>query len=131
MRYDEVLCLAAEAHVQAGNQAKALDYVNQLRDRARAPKATSVDLQTVKDESWMELCFEGLRYQNLLRWGEAASKLANRGAVHPELQPDGEVKWVRYNADGTVGFKTGKHELLPFPANEMAVNPNMTQNPGW
>lgn len=131
MRYDEVLCLAAEAHVQAGNQAKALDYVNQLRDRARAPRATSVDLQTVKDESWMELCFEGLRYQNLLRWGEAASKLANRGAVHPELQPDGEVKWVRYNADGSVGFKTGKHELLPFPANEMAVNPNMTQNPGW
>ena len=131
MRYDEVLCLAAEAHVQAGNNAKALDYVNQLRTRARAPQATSVDLQVVKDESWMELCFEGLRFQNLIRWGEAEAKLKNRGAVHPELQPDGTVEWVRYNQDGTVGFMAPKHLLLPFPATEMAVNPNMVQNEGW
>ncbi len=131
MRYDEVLCFAAEAQFQAGNKDKALNYINQLRTRAQAPLATTVDLQVIKDESWMELCFEGLRYQNLLRWGDAASRLANRGATHPELQPDGTVEYVRYNADGTVGFKTGKHELLPFPADEMAVNPNMTQNPGW
>lgn len=131
MRYDEVLCFAAEAQFQAGNSAKALDYINQLRTRARAPQATSVSLQVIKDESWMELCFEGLRYQNLIRWGEAATLLANRGAIHPELQPDGRVEYVRYNQDGTVGFKTGKHELLPFPADEIAVNPNMVQNPGW
>ena len=131
MRYDEVLCFAAEAQFQAGNSAKALDYINQLRTRARAPLATSVSLQVIKDESWMELCFEGLRYQNIIRWGDAASLLANRGAIHPELQPDGTVDYVRYNQDGTVGFKTGKHELLPFPADEIAVNPNMVQNPGW
>lgn len=131
MRYDEVLCLAAEAQFQAGNSAKALDYINQLRTRARAPKATSVDMQVIKDESWMELCFEGLRFQNLIRWGEAETLLANRGAIHPELQPDGTVEYVRYNADGTVGFKSPKHLLFPFPADEMAVNPNMKQNPGW
>ena len=131
MRYDEVLCFAAEAQFLAGNKDKALTYINELRKRAKAPLATTVDLQVIKDESWMELCFEGLRYQNLIRWGEAADKLANRGAIHPELQPDGTVKYDRYNADGTVGFKSPKHELLPFPADEMAVNPNMTQNPGW
>lgn len=131
MRYDEVLCLAAEAQFQAGNSAKALDYINQLRTRARAPLATSVDMQVIKDESWMELCFEGLRYQNLIRWGDAETLLANRGTIHPELQPDGTVEYVRYNEDGTVGFKSPKHLLLPFPADEMAVNPNMKQNPGW
>lgn len=131
MRYDEVLCFAAEAQFLAGNKDKALNYINQLRTRAKAPLATSVDLQVIKDESWMELCFEGLRYQNLLRWGDAQAKLTNRGAVHPELQPDGTVDYVRYNPDGTVGWKAGKHELLPFPADEMAVNPNMTQNEGW
>lgn len=131
MRYDEVLCFAAEAQFLAGNQDKALNYINQLRTRAKAPLATSVNLQVIKDESWMELCFEGLRYQNLLRWGDAQAKLSNRGATHPELQPDGTVEYVRYNADGTVGWKAGKHELLPFPADEMAVNPNMTQNEGW
>ena len=131
MRYDEVLCLAAEAQFKAGDSGKALNYINQLRTRAKAPLATAVDMQVIKDESWMELCFEGLRYQNLIRWGDAEALLANRGAVHPELQPDGSVEYVRYNPDGTVGFKAPKHLLLPFPADEMAVNPNMKQNPGW
>ena len=80
----------------------------------------------------MELCFEGLRYQNIIRWGDAENLLKNRGALHPELQPDGTVNYKRYNEDGTVGFKSPKHLLLPFPADEMAVNgDNMTQNPGW
>ena len=33
MRYAEVLLLAAEAHLQAGNTSKALDYINQIRVR--------------------------------------------------------------------------------------------------
>lgn len=131
MRFDEVLCLAAEASLQSGDTGSALTYINMLRDRAKAPRATSVDLQTVKDESFVELCFEGLRYQNIQRWGDAAKLLAGRGETHPECQPDGTVKYVKYNEPGTVGYKTGKHELFPFPATEMACNPNMTQNKGW
>lgn len=50
---------------------------------------------------------------------------------HPHLYPDGHVEYVTYNTSGSVGFQTGKHELLPFPATEMSVNPNMKQNPGW
>ena len=45
--------------------------------------------------------------------------------------PDGTVTWDRYHDNTECGFKVGKHELLPFPATEMNVNPNMTQNPGW
>jgi len=131
MRYDEVLCLAAEAAVQSNNTTNALKYINMLRDRAKAPQATSVDLQTVKDESFIELCFEGLRYQNIQRWGDAAKALAGRGETHPELQPDGTVKYVKYNDAGSVGYKTGKHEYFPYPATEIACNPNCTQNPGW
>ena len=92
---------------------------------------SDVTLQIIKDESYVELCFEGLRYQNIIRWGEAADRLANRGATHPHLYSDGTVKYVKYNEDGKVGFKKNKHELLPFPAEEMNVNPNMKQNPGW
>ena len=29
------------------------------------------------------------------------------------------------------GFKTGKHELFPFPDLETSINPNIVQNPGW
>ena len=30
-----------------------------------------------------------------------------------------------------VGFKKGKHELLPFPQREIDMNSNLRQNPGW
>ncbi len=134
MRYDEVLCFAAEAYFQNNEKSKAVTCINEIRTRAQAPTITEGELtmQLIKDESWMELCFEGLRYQNIIRWGDAENLLKNRGAIHPELQPDGTINYKRYNEDGTVGFKSPKHLLLPFPADEMAVNgDNMTQNPGW
>ncbi|HIR82178.1 MAG TPA: hypothetical protein IAC98_00080 [Candidatus Cryptobacteroides pullicola] len=36
-----------------------------------------------------------------------------------------------YDDMATVGFKTGKHELFPFPYTVTSINPNITQNPGW
>ncbi len=131
MRYDEVLILAAESQFQAGNSAKAIEYINKIRSRAQAPAVSSIDMQTIKDESYVELCFEGLRYQNLIRWGDAATALKDRGVTHPHLYPDGHVEYVTYNTTGSVGFIKGKHELLPFPATEITVNSNMKQNPGW
>lgn len=132
MRYDEVLCFAAEAYFQNNEKAKAVTCINEIRTRAKAPTITEADLtmQLIKDESWVELCFEGIRYQNIIRWGDAPTLLANRGAKHPQLNQDGTVDYVDYGA-GSVGFKTPKHLLLPFPADEIAVNQNMTQNEGW
>lgn len=131
MRYDEVLILGAEASFQAGDASTAKTYLDLIRTRAKAPAVTTVDLQTIKDESFVELCFEGLRWQNLIRWGDAAKALKDRGVTHPHLYSDGTVKYVEYNTAGSVGFVEGKHELLPFPADEMMVNSNMKQNPGW
>lgn len=132
MRYDEVLCFAAEAYFQNKENSKAVSCINEIRTRAQAPTITEgeLSLQLIKDESWMELCFEGLRYQNIIRWGDAPALLANRGATHPQLNQDGTVDYIDYGA-GSVGFKSPKHLLLPFPADEMSVNPNMVQNEGW
>ncbi|WP_321373185.1 RagB/SusD family nutrient uptake outer membrane protein [uncultured Draconibacterium sp.] len=132
MKYNEILLLAAEAHLQNGNGAKATEYMNIIRNRAQAPTITgTVTLDEIKTESRLELCMEGHRFLNLVRWGDAASTLATKGVQGPNLQTDGSVVWVPYNDPAECGFKTGKHELLPFPNTEMSVNPNMTQNPGW
>jgi hypothetical protein len=88
-------------------------------------------MDQIKTESRLELCFEGQRFENLVRWGDAATVLADQGKRNPALQTDGSVKWTSYNDPSDCGFKTGKHELLPFPDTEMSVNPNMVQNPGW
>ena len=55
----------------------------------------------------------------------------HNGEKNPVLHPDGSVSWDSFNKAGECGFKAGKHELLPFPANELYVNENIKQNPGW
>lgn len=132
MKFNEVLLLAAEAHLRGNYEPeKAVEYFNRIRTRAQAPTVATVTFDDIKRELRLETCFDGCRFQNLVRWGEAAEKLASNGKENPALQPDGTVTWESYNDNSAYGFKTGKHELLPFPATEMAVNPNMTQNPGW
>jgi hypothetical protein len=130
MRYAEVLLLAAEANVQSGNAGKAAQYVNKVRTRAQLPGLSTVSLDDVKKEKRLELWMEGCRYQDLIRWGDAATVLAGRGRERPALYKDGHVSWDEQK-NPAAGFKAGKHELLPFPATEMNVNKNTTQNPGW
>jgi starch-binding outer membrane protein, SusD/RagB family len=57
-----------------------------------------------------ELCFEGNRFWDLVRWGMASEKL------------------------GSKGFVAGKNEVFPIPMNEIIANTMMDdtdQNPGY
>jgi SusD family. len=130
MRYAEALLLAAEAHVMNGTSDKALTYVNQIRTRAKLSPLTSVTMDNVMLEKRLELCGEATRYQDMQRWGIAASLLKDQGKKTPWFSSTGTVRWVEYNS-GNGGYKTGKHELLPFPETEIQLNPNIKQNTGW
>ncbi len=127
-RYSDVLLMAAEAYNRksAPNDNKALEYINKVRARVDMPALTVTGdalFEAIKKERRLELAFEFVRYQDLIRWGDAANVLAEQGREIPK-------------GDGTnfefpeAGFKT-KHWLLPFPEDEMMVNPNIVQNPGW
>ncbi len=130
MRYSDVLLMAAEAYNKASspNDAKAKGYLNQVRDRAKLPNVTSAGdalFQAIKKERRLEFCFEAGRYQDLLRWGDAASVMADQGHFIPK--GDG----TNYE-NSEYGFKE-KHKLLPFPQAELLVNEKIAadQNPGW
>ena len=127
MRYAEVLLLAAEAHLQAGNKAKALEYVNQIRKRAKLPQLSDVTLEAVKTEKRLELCLEGVRYQDLVRWGDGEKMLGRQGKEIPSFTTTG-VEWNYKNE--SYGFKE-RNKLLPIPLKEINLNPNMKQNPNW
>lgn len=132
MRYAEVLLLAAESHLQSGDAAKALRYINVIREHAGEPLATSVTLDDIKTEKRLELCDEAVRYQDITRWGDAYSLLKDQGK---------EIGYYGYNngvlglwypiQQAEAGYQQGRNELLPFPQNELNVNPNITQNPGF
>lgn len=127
MRYAEVLLLAAEAHVLGGEQSKALAYINRIRDRARLAPLALVTLDDVKKEKRLELCLESVRFQDLVRWGDAETVLAEQGGQIPAFTGTAtEFRW----SNPVYGFKA-KHKLLPIPRKEMELNPNMKQNEGW
>ena len=127
MRYAEVLLLAAEAQLQAGNSSKALEYVNMIRTRAKEAPLSSVTLNDIKIEKRLELCNESVRYQDLVRWGDAESAMKEQGKEIPQFGNTG-VQWNYKNS--TYGFKE-RNKLLPIPLKEIELNPNMVQNPGW
>lgn len=127
MRYAEVLLLAAEAHVMSGGS-KAVDYINGIRKRAKLSPLGSVTIEDVKAEKRLELCMECVRFQDLVRWGDAAKYLGEQGKNVPAFSASG----IEANAftNATYGFKE-KHNLLPIPRKEIELNLNMEQNPGW
>jgi tetratricopeptide (TPR) repeat protein len=107
LRYADVLLMAAEANFRAGNSGKADNYLNQVRQRANLAPYTGDFFQALVKERQMELCFEGVRFLDLIRWGMAADVL------------------------GPKGFTAGKNELYPIPQDEMMNNSLAQQNPGY
>lgn len=127
MRYAEVLLLAAEAHAMSGG-GKAAEYVNMIRSRARLNSLPAVTMDDIKNEKRLELCFECVRFQDLVRWGDASKRLAEQGKSIPAMTANGIEPNAFTNAN--YGFKD-KHNLLPIPRMETELNGNMSQNAGW
>lgn len=145
-RYAEVLFMYAECAVMTGkDKDKALGYINAIQERAGSNTITTeLTLDAIKKEKMIEMWLEGCRYQDLIRWGDTDELLGN-GHSYPNFVDDlftgksdkhsgridySDADWCE-KLYPELGFKKGKHELFPFPFNEMSVNENMTQNPGW
>lgn len=146
MRYAEVLLLDAEAQFRAGNTAKAAEYLNMIRTRAKETPISAPTLRDIKMEKRFELCMEGTRLQDLQRWqaigdtdDQVASKVlahkSNANGCEPVVLCDANGKVTMQYTDwyqgGEHGWKAGKHEYWPIPATEISSNPNMKQNPGY
>jgi len=112
MRYSDVLLTYAEAimFINGGQTSDqlALNAFNQVRERAGLEPLEMIDSEIVLHERRVEFAFEGQRWFDLLR----SNNLVERMALH--------------------GKNMELHHLLfPIPANELAINPNLTQNPGY
>lgn len=133
MRFAEVLLCGAEAHLRGNYQAeKAVTYVNRVRSRAKLSALGSVKLEDIKREKRLEFVGESLRFQDLLRWGDAYEQLKNNGLEYPLCAPNGTVTMnPTGKSAANAGFKQGKHEHLPYPYTETTLNKNVKQNPGY
>lgn len=146
-RYAEVLLLAAEAElpIHGGNQAKVDQYINEIRTRAHVTKQPgNYTLKDIQKEKRLELCFEGSRFFDLVRWGLASNALAEKGKKIPSLYglangtDNGNPSFenvdgynVKYYETSSEGYKMVKNDFYPIPLKELNVNPYAKQHEGW
>lgn len=149
IRYADVLLMMAEACQQTGDQADADLYVNLVRQRAHLNMKTNVTMDDIKLERELELSMEGIRFQDLKRWGDAPKELANKGKqlptfhIIPDSHNDYSTAQGIYQAQYTTsityvenerkeaGWTPGRDEYLPFPESELEINHKLKQNPGY
>ncbi len=135
LRYADILLMFAEAENELnGPSASAHQALNEVRRRANAYEyigeraLTDQDdfRKVIQDERARELCFEGLRKGDLIRWGIFEQVMRNVGIDITNYAP----ARLRYAALGYQRVNS-RHLLLPIPALEMSLNKAMKQNEGW
>lgn len=138
-RYAEVLLMYAEACAQTtDSDGTGLKALNDIQRRAGAP-VTGLSLENVKKEKKYEMWLEGVRWPDMVRWGDTEG-VKNNGKNIPSLYDayftkgeDSHRLYVEYsepNANKTVGYQD-KHAYFPFPYNVVSINPNLDQRDGF
>ncbi|MFN8255312.1 MAG: RagB/SusD family nutrient uptake outer membrane protein [Bacteroidales bacterium] len=121
IRYADVLLMAAELNLGT-NDAKALDYLNQVRTRSLGDGAalSSIDLDAIYHERRVELSGEGHRKWDLLRRGLSYTQtMINASFDIPGGVPNASDFANRDYKDGFWG-------MLPIPASELRnTNPGV------
>jgi len=96
-------------------------YINNLRERAFGNQTGNVStaqvtLQFILDERSRELHWESHRRQDLIRFNRYTG---------------GNYNWA-WKGNGSNGISiSGNLKVYPIPLQSLAVNPNLTQNPGY
>jgi starch-binding outer membrane protein, SusD/RagB family len=122
-RLADAYLMYAEAVLRGGggSAAQALDYVNQIRQRAYGGAAGHITagqltLDFILDERARELFWEGHRRTDLIRFGRFT----------------GGAKVWAWKGGTPAGTATSAHlDLYPLPASELMSNNRLTQNPGY
>ena len=109
-RLADVYLMEAEAKFRNGEGGQ--DEYNAIRDRANMPRRP-ISLKNLLDERLLELCWEGWRRQDLIRFGQFKS-----------LYEGEDIEPVIDESDGHT-------TVFPIPGDILKLNENLTQNPGY
>lgn len=153
IRYAEVLLNYAEAVFERDGEISNNDLnisLNLVRNRVNTemPKLSNdfveknqLDMRTeIRRERTVELYNEGFRMDDLKRWKTAETEMPKDFLGIKWTGTEYQTKWanVSYekNNDGYILLETGrkwesKHYLYPLPSDQLQLNPNLKQNPGW
>jgi starch-binding outer membrane protein, SusD/RagB family len=106
-RLGDTYLIRAEANLRLGNTADAIKDVNMIRARVGATPVTKLTLDDMLAERGWEMAWEYVRRQDLIRFGQF-------------------TKAWKFK-DASPAFRN----IFPIPATQLALNPNLKQNPGY
>jgi hypothetical protein len=146
MRLADLYLLYAEAlNELSGPGTDAYAYINKVRARAGLPtvqaawsmysnkpsKFTTKDglREIIQQERLIELAFEGSRFWDLRRWKRAVDEL-NKPIFGWDIVQSDESNYYRPKVLFQQTFQLREY-LWPIKQNDILVNPNLVQNPGW
>jgi hypothetical protein len=109
IRYSDILLGYAEA-ISNGASGKAnisgLEALNKVRNRAGLNDLSSLSFNIIVQERRVEFALEAIRFFDVVRWGIAKEVFGSN-------------------------FDVNHDEYMPIPLNEILMNPNLEQNPGY
>lgn len=115
MRFADVLLM----HSEISGTATGLD---QVRERAGLEPAGAYSVEALKQERLYEFAFEGLRWFDLVRWGD----------VNSAFNFQVNVRNSGIDATYSVNYRPETKGLLPIPESEIRLSNGVyEQNPGW
>ena len=154
IRYAEVLLNYAEAVYERDDKISNTDLnisLNLVRLRvnpAMTPltnelitQNAGMDMRTeIRRERTIELFNEGFRLDDLKRWKTAETEMPMDIVGIQWKGTEYEKVWANCpyetNAEGCIMIEKGrkweeKNYLFPLPSDQLQLNPNLQQNPGW
>lgn len=104
--------------------------------------ANNLDMRTeIRRERTVEFYDENFRIDDLKRWKTAEEEMPMNLTGVKWRGTDYETKWTdasskTMDAEGCIIYEQGrvweeKHYLYPLPIDQLKLNPNLEQNPGW
>ena len=139
---------AEAANEVNGPSQEVYSMLNSIRDRAGingveeawsdATIAATVNKHTTKDglreiihqERLIEFAFEGHRYNDLRRW-KMAEEYLNSPVKGWSVDLSTEDGFYTLRDVGNRSFSSPRDYLHPISINELTINTNLIQNPGW
>ncbi len=122
IRLADVYLMFAETQYLLGDDGTGLTALNKVRSRMGMQPVDALTPQTIIHERDVELCTEGHRFLDLIRWS-FDSEMAT---------PWDQIEWGIDAMNSVNPFQVDKNEYLPIPIREIDLSHGeLVQNKGW
>jgi hypothetical protein len=119
-RYADAVLMKAEAEYRNGT-GDALADLNTIRERVGATPLATLTLNDILNERMLELCWEGVRRQDQVRFCTFTQPTEDRFVG----------VWKNAVANNYVDDNQGYTNVYPIPSSVLSLNTSFKQNPGY